>query len=268
MNRVMIPLLTSSMMTSVERQHGRFMRAPDGHEGFVPPPPPQAPTGESGQQTNNQGGNAGESGNPPPAGDNAGQGTPLEGFWNTKPEEPATGESVEQQRQESQAIGGELRGMIDGFAAPPVFTKEVAEQIAEGNFDAANAAIAKSHQAAIQQGVLASAKLIQAVVSKIQADFETRIQTALGNKDSSDFLQQKFPQAKDPALAPLVERVWNQALVNSKGNREQAVTLTRGMLQAMGKEFAPDDIRNPPEDPTAGINTAASRSLVESLLAR
>jgi hypothetical protein len=168
-----------------------------------PQQPP--PTGESGSGTNNKGVIPVSPETGDTSGDNAGQGAGLEGFWNTKPEEPATGESTEQQRQESTQIGGELRGMIDGFTAPPVFTKEIAEQIAEGNFDAANAAIAKSHQAAIQQGVLASAKLIQAVVSKLQNDFEARIQTALGNKDSSDFLVQKFPQAKDPALAPLVE---------------------------------------------------------------
>jgi hypothetical protein len=110
--------------------------------------------------------------------------------------------------------------------------------------------------------------LIGAVVGKIQEDVERRINAALGNKDNSEFLAQTFPQAKDPALAPMIQRVWDQALVNTKGDRQKAIQQTRGMLSAMGKEFAPDDIRQPADDPTAGINTAASKSLVASLLDR
>lgn len=262
MNRV---LLTTSMMTPIERSVGRFLRAPEHPFGEEPAP---AGAGESTPPPNNTGGNPAESGNPPAETDNTGQGDPLKGFWNEQPEEAASDESATQSAAESQALGTELRGMIEGFNAPPVFTKEMAEQVADGNFDGINAAIVAANKAAISHSVLAGAKLIKAVTEKLQTDFEARIQTALGNKDSSDFLKQTFPQAKDPTLAPLVERVWNQALANSKGDRDKATTLTRGMLQAMGKEFAPEDLRNPPADSTAGINTAASRSLVDSLLQR
>ena len=262
MNRL---LLTNSMMTPLERLHGRFMRAPDHPTGNEPPP--QTAT-ESTATTDNTGGNPAESVNGADGEDNSGQGEGLKGFWNTPAEQQPTGESDEQVARESQALGGELRGMIDGFAAPPVFTAEISQQIAEGNFDGANAAIAAANKAAIQASVVANSKLLKSVIERLQSDFEGRIQAALGNKDSTDFLRQTFPQAKDPALAPLVERVWNQALANTKGNREEATRQTRGMLQAMGKEFAPDDIRQPADDPTAGINTSASKSLVDELLGR
>jgi hypothetical protein len=260
MNRV---LLTTTMMTPAERLKGRFMRAPDEHT--LGGPPPGAPP-ESGTAPDNKGGNSGDSGNPPEDKDNAGPKDELAGFWEGKPEEPAAGDS-EESTAASAALGGELKGLIDQFVPPPVFTKEIGEQIAEGNFDAANKLIQDGHQSAIRASVVVTSKLIGAVVTKLQSDFDARINAALGNKDNSEFLKQNFPQAKNPTLAPMVERVWQQAMTNSKGNREDAIRLTRGMLAAMGKEFAPDDIRNPPDD-VSGLNTSATQSLVDSLLAR
>jgi hypothetical protein len=260
MNRV---LLTTSMMTPAERAVGRFMRAPD-HPGA--PPPAGGTPPESGTIPDNQGGNSGESGNPPEGKDNAGKPDELEGFWDGKPEEPKPGESDES-KEESTALGGELKGLIDSFVPPPVFTKEIGEQIAEGNFDEANKLIQQGHQAAIRSSIVVTSKLIGAVVQRLQADFDVRINAALGNKDNSEFLKQNFPQAKNPTLAPMVERVFNQAMVNSKGNREDAIRLTRGMLGAMGKEFAPDDLRNPPDD-LAGLTSSSAQSLVDSLLDR
>lgn len=257
MNRV---LLTTSMMTPAERLKGRFMRAPDEHPSGTPP-------AESGTPPDNKDGNSGDSGTPPEGEDNSGKKDDLAGFWDGKPEEPKPAESDEESQQQSQALGGELKGIIDQFAPPPVFTKEIGEKIAEGDFEEANKIIQEGHKAAIRQSIVVTSKLIGAVVSRLQADFDSRINAALGNKDNSEFLRQNFPQAKNPTLAPMVERVWQQAMVNSKGNREDAIRLTRGMLGAMGKEFAPDDIRNPPDD-ISGLNSSATQSLVDSLLDR
>jgi hypothetical protein len=266
-NRFLIPALASSMMTPTERQLGRFLRAPD-HPGFGGGEPPPQTSIDSSSQTNNTGGNPADSTNGGEGGDNTGPKDGVEGFWDGKPEEADNSGIEEQTRNESTALGTQLKGMIEGFAPPPVFTKEIGEAIAEGNWDAANQAVAAAHRAAITSSVQASAKLISAVVEKLQADIDTRINGALGQKDNTDFLQQNFPQAKDPQLAPVVDRIWNQALVNTKGNRQEAIVQTRGMLRAMGKEFAPEDIRQPAADPTAGIDTPASRSLVENLLSR
>jgi len=261
-NRV---LLSTTMMTPSERAQGRFMRAPDHPTGDDPPPQGS----DSSSASNNTDGNPADSPNDKSGEDNSGLEKGLEGFWETKPEEGKPGESDDQTTQASQALGGELKQMIDNFAPPsPVFSKEIAEKIAEGDFDAANQAMAASHKATIQTSVMAAAKLVGAVAQRMQADFDQRINAAFGNKDNSDFLQQNFPQAKNPALAPMVERVWNQSLLNTKGDRKEAVKMTRAMLNAMGTEFAPDDIRRAPDDSTAGVNTAASRSFVDSLLER
>jgi hypothetical protein len=107
--------------------------------------------------------------------------------------------------------------------------------------------------------------LLGGVIDRLSEDFDQRIQRALGNRDNEITLETHFPLAKDPTMRPMVQRVWDQALVNAKGNKEKAIQLTKGMLDAFGSKTS---IREPAEDPTAGINTPASRSLVESLLER
>lgn len=263
-NRVLtacaIPALTVGMMTPAERAKGRFMRAPDD----LPPPP------ESGTGGNNPTGNSGEGGNVTPPADNTGAADDLSQFWGNQDDGTGNTESLtpEQEQQQQQALGSELKTAIESFAPPaPVFTKETAEQIAEGNFEGINKIMSQAHQATIQQSLLLTSKLVGAVVKRMQADFDSRIQSNLGQRDSTQFLTEQFPLAKDPAFAPMVQRVWNQALSNAKGDKQQAIRLTRGMLEAFGEKTSPS-VREAASDPTAGINTAASRSLVESLLDR
>jgi hypothetical protein len=261
MNRV---LLHTTMMTPTERRVGRFLRAPDGHPEFGAPAP--TPSGDSTPAPDNTGGNLADSGNLGADADNTGQSDVLKGFWEGKPEEAPADDS---HTQESVALGGQLKTMIESFAPPaPVFTQENAEQIAAGNFESINQAMAASHQAAIKASIQASAQIIGAVVNRLTADFESRIESKLGQKDDSDFLKATFPQAKTPQFAPVVERVWQQSLINCKGNRDEATKQTRSMLEAMGSQFAPDSIRQPADDSTAGIDTAASKSLVAELLGR
>jgi len=206
-----------------------------------------------------------------PGGDNTGEELKLEEFWGKDGEggdNKTESLTPEQEKEQQTALGTELRSAIESFAPKaPVFTQETAEQIAKGDFEGINKLMAQSHQETIQQALLLSSKLVGAVVQRMQKDFDSRIQTNLGQRDNTEFLQSEFPLAKDPAFAPMVNRVWNQALANAKGDKKQAIRLTRGMLEAFGEKAAPG-LREAAPDPTAGINTAASRSLVEQLLTR
>lgn len=254
MNPVKIAALTTSMMTPAERLMGRFMRAPD-HPGG----------GDSATTGDNTGGNAGESGNEDEGGDNASQETDLDQFWTDKPEEKPAGESEDETATQSQELGQQLGGLIKGFKAPEVFTKEIADKIADGDLTGINEALNTHAQNIMQHQMVVTAKLLGGVIDRLSADFDSRIQRAFGNKDSEITLETHFPLAKEPAMRPMVQRVWDQALKNAKGNKEEAIRQTRGMLQAFGSKTS---IREAPEDPTAGIGTAASKSLVASLLER
>lgn len=223
---------------------------------------------ESSAAENNTGGNSGESENNNSSEDNGGQKPDLSKFWEEPKEEgDGSNESDDTASQESQALGTELKQAIDGFAPPPTFSKDVAEAIANGDFESVNKALADAHRQTIQQSIVLTAKMVGKVMERMQSDFDARIQKALGNEANNSFLESQFPLAKNPQYRPVVERVWNQALKNSKGDRNKAISLTRGMLEAFGSEVAPN-LRDAPDDPTAGINTAASKRLVDDLLNR
>lgn len=257
MNRV---LLNSTMMTPAERAAGRFMRAPDHPAGG----------GEGGADSSaagNNGGNVSGVTNGGEPEDNSGAADELDGFWDGKPEaEGATGEDDET-KQASQALGQELGGLIKSFKPSEVFTKETADKIADGDLSGINSALNEHAQAIMQHQMVVTAKLLGGVIDRLSADFDARIQNALGQKDSEIALETHFPLAKDPTMRPMVQRVWDQALVNSKGDRQKAIRLTKGMLDAFGEKTG-GGLREAAQDPTAGINTAASKSLVNELLGR
>lgn len=256
MNRV--AFLTTSMMTPAERAVGRFMRAPDH---------PLDDADAGGTQTgaeDNRGGNSGESETGENTEDNTSQDTELKGFWDAKPDEGASGES-EEDKQASQELGQKLGGLIQGFQGPEVFNKEIADAIADGDLTKVNEALANRDQAILKHSAVVAAQLVGGLMDRMTKDFEARIQRALGNKDAEITLETHFPLAKDPAMRPMVQRVWDQALVNSKGDKQKAIRLTRGMLEAFGEKTS---LREAPEDTTAGIGTPAAKSLVADLLER
>jgi hypothetical protein len=261
MNRVKLNLLSASMMTPAERAMGRFMRAPD-HPGADDT---GGGGGDSTTAGDNTGGNDDDSGNKTPTEDNDGLSDELKGFWDNKDEPPTTTESDEETATQSKALGAELGGIINSFKTPEVFTKEIADQIANGDLNGVNAALEASNKALMQHQVVVTAKLLGGVIDRLSADFDQRIQRAFGNKDSEIALETHFPLATDPTMRPLVKRVWDQALTTSKGDKQKAIRLTKGMLEAFGNKTS---IRDAPEDPTAGIGTNASKSLVADLLAR
>ena len=259
MNRV--KLLTTSMMTPAEIAAGRFMRAPDHPSGDDTGGAPA----DSSVDKDNKDGNSGESKTPTGTEDNDRQPLELTQFWDGKPETPTGDDSETKVKEQSQAIGQELGGLIKGFKGPDVFTKEIADKIADGDLAGVNEAMAARDQALMSHSIVVTAKLLGGVIDRLSEDFDQRIQRALGNRDSEITLETHFPLAKDPTMKPVVQRVWDQALINSKGDKDKAIRLTKGMLEAFGEKTS---IRTPPEDPTAGINTPASKSLVEDLLSR
>lgn len=252
----------SMVPTPAERQMGRFMRAPDGHDdtgtgGGAP---------ESGQNGNNSNVNLGESNNGGSGGDNAGGGDDLASFWNDPPADGSGNEeSGEQDQQQSQALGQELAGLISGHQAAPLFTKELADQIADGNLEGINKAFGEAQQAALRQSLVLNTKLISAVANRLESQMQARIDAALGNKDSEVALETHFPAAKDPKARPLIQRVWDQSMKQTKGDKQKAVQLTRQMLDAFGQSTG---LSTPPSDPSTPVSSDASRSLVDDLLGR
>lgn len=248
--------LTSASMTPAERAAGRFMRAPDhplGEEG-------SGGGGDSSQNPDNGTGNSGDSNNNSGTPNNTGAADPTAGFWDQKPEdENASDDSDETGKN----LGKELAGIIQNTSFQEIFSKDTIAKIGEGDFGDANAAIAAAQRQTLTQGIAISAKLVSQYVEHRMAQVEKMIEDRIGKSKANETLEETFPAAKDPSVRPMIQKVFDQAMVNSKGNREAAIKLTKDMLNVFGDKTG---LRTPPSDPSG--NSGGSSSLVDELLGR
>lgn len=235
---------------------------------------------DSSGAANNSGGNSGGQNNPAATQDNAGTGFDPATFWNEpKPAgsgSPSGGSAdsnsaggSQGQQTEAQRYGQEFQQRLSGLDFGSAFTPEIASQVAEGKFEGINKAIGDQLKSATQNSVIMAAQLMQKNNESLLSQVRNLIQESLGNRDNNATLAESFPiLAKDPALRPMVEGVFNQALKLANGDRIKAVASTQEMLKYMGKTGAGDlGISTPPPNP-GDMSTDNSRSLVEELLGR
>lgn len=242
---------------------------------------------QGGSQTqggNNGGGNSDSGANNAGSQNNAGTGFDAASFWNepapaaaasspgNSTESGATGAGTQQ--SEGQRTGQEFAQRLTSLEFGAVFTPEIAQQIAQGDLGTANAAIQGQLRKAAEHSVVMSAQLMQRYGENLKTEMVNQMRTMLnesfGNRDTEVALETNFPSAKDPAIRPVVQGIYQQALKLAKGDRVAAIASTKEMLKYMGKSAAPDlGLNNPP--PSAGDSfgmTDSSRSLVEELLGR
>lgn len=245
-------ILSSTRMTPVERRMGRFMRAPD-HPA------------DSGQ--NNTGGNPDPEPDSSSSQDNSGQPEDYGTFWNDpKPDDPTPDSS--QQTAEPDAgsqLGTQLAQTIQNANFGEAFTREIGEQLAEGNMEGANAQINGMMRQSLQQSVAMTAQIVEAYGKQMQARFEQMIEQRFGSQETQKTLEETFKGMRDPAMAPVIQGVFNQAMAHTK-DRAKALEMTRGMLKAMGKSGAADmGLDSPPSNPNDSMG-AGPKQLVEDLL--
>lgn len=233
----------------------------------------------AGQGGDNQGGNSGSGGNDSGQQNNSGNDFKPEAFWNEpKPATPGSpsggsadsGGAGQGQQPDGASAGKDFAARVDALPFADVFTPDIVQQMSEGDLKGANQAIQTQLRDAARQSMVLSAQLIQQhVVPALQAQMKTMIQEALGTRDNSDTLLKEFPSAKDPAIRPMVQSVFDQAMRTAGGNREAAVKLTKDMLKYMGQTAASDmDINLPPANPADTFTSPNSSRLVDELLGR
>ncbi len=226
---------------------------------------------DSGGAGDNQPGNVGESKeNAGGTEDNAGQPDALKGFWGESEEDAGpTGESLtpEEKATKDTEFGKSLGTQIAAVKFDPVFTPEIAEQINAGNLEGANAAIAAQGQAAIRQSLVLSAQVMQRYGESILAQVDARIQAKFGNRDNTDTLLASFPSAADPEVRPMIQKVFDRAMMQTKNDRPKAVALAKDMLKLIGskaaKDFGIEDSQN-----QGDLMSGGPDALVKSLLGR
>lgn len=260
-------------MTPAERRAGRLMRAPDHTAGT-----------DSGGGGNNGGGNAGGAATGNQGENNSGQSFNPDTFWNP----PAAGDSGtpsggsagsgtqaagtqgnQTPGDQGQQIGQRFASQLQNLNFNPVFNTDIANQIADGNLDGVNGAIAQLGRDSVRNAVTMSAELMQVYGQHIMTQVQSMIQDALGGRDNDQALMQEFPQAAaNPAIRPMITSIFAQSMKHTNNDRQKAIAMTRDMLKFVGQGVGQElGLNEAPGNSGDNIGSGAL-SLVEELMAR
>ena len=259
-------------MTAIERQQGRLMRGPD-HPG-----------GDAGGNTggtqeanqNNQGGNSGDSGQGSQNQNNSGTGFDPETFYSSSGEGTGTGNgesapdsSSGQQDGQEQNPGDSFRQTLETLSfGNEVFSREAIEALAESRDPAAlNTNLQTFGREVTRQSFLMSARLLQSFAPQLLAQVRDELRGEFGNRENDAELVTAIPSAKNPAIMATVQPIFKRALEITKGNRGQAIEMTKEMLKFQRTQLSGDlGINEPPAD--ASDNMVSNVNWVDELLGR
>ena len=278
------PLIQPRMiMTPAERQMGRFMRAPDGHDGGSSQQPLQGgpretnPGGE-----NNSGGNNGQSGGQPRSQNNSGDEFDPISFWDEGGDDeegpdnrqsaptPSPSPTPSSTPTPSANPGQQMLEEIRNLSFDEVFTTEVTTELNEGKFEKANELITKNLRSGVESAFRTTVKLLTQFSEVNQRQMQAMIDERLTGEKQSDALVKAIPSAANPKVGPAIRAIYQPALRRAKGDTTKAISATKAMMQTLSSETADDlGFEVAPRDPHAPrTRTAPATNWLESLTSR
>lgn len=195
------------------------------------------------------GGNSGESGQSGQSANNTGDSFDPSTFWNgpasdgsgASSGESASGDGGESGTQGSANLGQQLTTQLAAMTfGDPIFTPEVAEQINNGDFNGVQQRFNAMGQNIVRQSMAMAIQIMRAHGESLQTQMRSEFGQTLNGRDNNEALVRDFPSAKDPRVAPVIQRVFDQALKNTGGKRDLAVKQTKDMLALMSNVTSGD----------------------------
>lgn len=201
--------------------------------------------GEGGQTQgsggDNGGGNSGADGSGTGESNNDGQTFDANAFWGNSDdgsssapsgESAQSGAEGESGSSDGQSLQEVLTGQLEKMTfGDPVFTAEVAEQINEGNFEGVEARIQSQMRSAVGNSLRMMVSILKPFAEQMTTQMREEMTQTFSSRDDNQTLEQMFPGAKNPAVRPMVQSIYSQALKNTKGDRAEAVKQTKEMLR-------------------------------------
>jgi hypothetical protein len=247
-------------------RHGHPMRSDDrsGHDGGTPTPSPTpAPSGD------NNGGNSGTNGGESGGGNNGGQSFDLSAFWaspdggssaspsgesagsgqSSSGQQQPNGNQGQQQQQQPTNPVQQLQQDIQALTFNNPMTADVMTQLSEGNVEGFQTGMNQLGQQAVQHAI----RLMLPILSEVRNNLRTEIQGSVTqnnqSRDDEAALLKAIPSAANPAVRPMVDSIFQQAMKHSSNDRTKALALTKDMLRLQMQTMG-SDVGMPP--PTAG----------------
>lgn len=200
----------------------------------------------------NGGGNSGGAGNSGGDSNNTGDQFNPDAFWGgsdqaggAAPNGESAGSGGSDSGNGSSGDGGDVGQLLTQQLqsmsfGDPIFTPEVAEQINNGDFNGVQERFNSMGQTIVRQSLGMMVQILRPFAEQLQNQMREEFSSTLTGRDNEDQLIRDFPAAKDPRVAPVVKQVFQQALKNTNGNRERAVSQTKEMMRLMAGQTADD----------------------------
>jgi hypothetical protein len=225
-------------MTPMELEAGRFMRAPDHPTGDV-----------DGQVDNNAAVIPPARETPDSGADNASKTIDAEAFWKDETPAPDAGDGSAEARELGTQLTTSLQNLSFGEG---IVNDVVGQEMSEGKFDTFNQRMTEHGRQVTRQTLGMSMTIMKAVEAQIMRKADERIQAALAGRDSEADLFAGIPSAKNPAVRPQIQRIYDRALVVAKGDKKEAMEMTRTLARMTAETMAPDlGLRLSPGDPSS-----------------
>lgn len=216
-----------------------------------------------GQQSGNATGDASSTTQTPAGADNAGTKFDPMAFWNSsdgdKTDSAPSGESTAkdsapsgQQQQQVPANPAEtLAASIQSLKFAPVMNDAAIAELAEGKTDAFHAQLESFGKEVTQASIRNMIPIIAQIRDQLREEFKSEMSGTLKSRDNAADLEAAIPSAKNPAVRPIVDSIFNRAMTVTKGDRKAAIDMTKEMLRLQSTTLG-EDIGLPAR--TAGDN--------------
>jgi len=197
----------------------------------------------------NSGGNADGGASGAGESNNDGQNFDATTFWGNSDggsSSDPSGESAQNGgNDESGSSGGGLQQILTGRLesmtfGDPVFTDEIAEQINAGNFEGVEARIQAQMRNSVRNALSMMVSILKPFSEQLTQQMRGEMNSTFSSRDDSSALETLFPAAKNPAVRPMIQSIYTQALKNTRGNRDKAVAQTKEMLKFAADVSAED----------------------------
>lgn len=134
----------------------------------------------------------------------------------------------------------QLNGILDALPIADVMTPEIMEAVGNGELKTFNDAFKTQIKSSVKETLFLAAKMMAEMQSRMLKKMDSRF-ADLNEADKADSaLIEALPFAADPAIRPIARSVFAQALNNTKGNRPDALKMTRAYFKATMKLSADD----------------------------
>jgi hypothetical protein len=202
-----------------------------------------AGTGGNNGAENSGGGGTGESNQ-----NNSGQEFKPTAFWDDpEPENKNSGIQQPQNQNQNQNqneggndLGSAIENRVKQFTAAAVMTPETMEAIGNGDYTKFEAGLNQAIQGSMKENLNLVVQLMGKFGEHLESKFGSMIDKSFDGRDSKAFLREQIPTSKNEGVQPIIDSLYDRALVVAKGNKAEAIAMTKRMMRAMSEDTATD----------------------------